>query len=438
MKPVLESSLRKDISRRHFVAASATAGTIPNSMLANSNDAAIGPVLGHIDESSLFCFIRPPRKGEVRLKLTDLTIGKVAATVSAQAKSENDLCTRFELKGLIPGHDYHGEFFDTSGQQLFSGAEFRTQTPKEAVEKDFSIIGLGSCISSTKFNEIWKQIAAQKIEAFCLLGDSPYIDHSALSRNRDARRKFWGTLPALGALAKSIPFWNTWDDHDFGRNYSDGRVIGKENIRQAFMEYSALANYGEQGEGIYTKFRRGPVEVWMIDGRWFSQTNPSWADPDRPTCLGQTQWEWLKRTIKKSTAPFKLLCTGMVWYPKGNREKDHWETYAVERDALFAFIKREKISGVILMSGDIHVSRHHDYGNERLGYPLHECVVSPMHERIIPSLDVKHPAKVWSLPAPNVFLKVEATSKKLTATWINMMGKEIYSFSVESKALSRI
>ena len=90
------------------------------------------------------------------------------------------------------------------------------------------------------------------------------------------------------------------------------------------------------------------------------------------------------------------------------------------------------------MSGDIHVSRHHDYGNERLGYPLHECVVSPMHERVIPSLDVKHPAKVWSLPAPNVFLKVEATSKKLTATWINMMGKEIYSFSVESKALSRI
>ena len=93
-------------------------------------------------------------------------------------------------------------------------------------------------------------------------------------------RKFWGTLPA-GVLAKSIPFWNTWDDHDFGRNDSDGRVIGKENIRQA----SALANYGEQGEGIYTKFRHGPVEVWMIDGRWFSQTNPSWADPDRPNKL---------------------------------------------------------------------------------------------------------------------------------------------------------
>ena len=145
------------------------------------------------------------------------------------------------------------------------------------------------------------------------------------------------------------------------------------------------------------KVQTGPVEVWMIDGRWFSQTNPSWADPDRPTCRAN-QWEWLKRTIKKSTA------AGMVWYPKGNREKDHWETYAVERDALFAFIKREKISGVILMSGDIHVSRHHDYGNERLGYPL-MSVSSPL---CMNAFLMKHPAKVW-IPAPNVFLKVEAT-----------------------------
>ena len=62
MKPALESSLRKDISRRNFVAASATAGTIPNNIFAKSHDGAIGPVLGHIDESNLFCFIRPPAK----------------------------------------------------------------------------------------------------------------------------------------------------------------------------------------------------------------------------------------------------------------------------------------------------------------------------------------------------------------------------------------
>ena len=71
MKPVLESVLEKDISRRHFVAALHIAGT-PNSMFANSVDGAIGPVLGHIDEKQPICFIRPPRKGEVRLEIDRL------------------------------------------------------------------------------------------------------------------------------------------------------------------------------------------------------------------------------------------------------------------------------------------------------------------------------------------------------------------------------
>ncbi|MEM7010688.1 MAG: hypothetical protein AAF585_04310 [Verrucomicrobiota bacterium] len=85
--------------------------------------------------------------------------------------------------------------------------------------------------------------------------------------------------------------------------------------------WNTLANYGEEDDGIYTRFRRGPIEVWMIDDCWFSQTTPSWADPDKPTCLGRQQWEWLQRTLKESTAQFKLLCGGMVWYPKGNWEK---------------------------------------------------------------------------------------------------------------------
>jgi alkaline phosphatase D len=130
----------------------------------------------------------------------------------------------------------------------------------------------------------------------------------------------------------------------------------------------------------------------------------------------------------------------MVWYPKGNKEKDHWETYAAEREAIFAFIKSERIPGVMLISGDIHVSRHHDYGTERLGYPLHECVVSPMHASVIPSLDVKHEARVWSKPEPNVFLKVEAENlskdPQLTATWINMAGKKLHRVEVSATQLN--
>ena len=77
--------------------------------------------------------------------------------------------------------------------------------------------------------------------------------------------------------------------------------------------------------GIQTSFRWGPIEVFLIDPRWFSRTEPSWADPALPGCIGKAQWEWLRTSLKASRAPFKALATGMIWDDKKNSEKDDWE-----------------------------------------------------------------------------------------------------------------
>ncbi|QDV31829.1 Alkaline phosphatase D precursor [Planctopirus ephydatiae] len=426
-------------NRREFMTAAGTLvmATGANPLLAADQPVreVIGPVLGHVDHQQAYLFCRAPGATSVRLSLENGQGQRILQLESAPEKAHDD-CVTFSLQNLQPGTSYRGQLVTTGSTSLFGADNFDgkfTFTTPAAPETPATItLGLGSCVSSTEFDDLWNQIAAHKVDGFCLLGDTPYIDTNDLSRNRLARRKFWGTLPTLRMLATKIPFWNTWDDHDFGKNDSDGLMPKKEDIRQAFLEYNALANFGENNEGIYTSFHRGPVEVWLIDDRWFSQTASSWADPAQKTCLGQAQWDWLQRTLKASTAPFKILCTGMVWYPKGNKEKDHWETYSAERDALFAWIKQQQISGVMLISGDIHVSRHHVYGPERVGYPLHECVVSPMHASVNPSLDVQHPARVWSKPAPNVFLKLVASNlesqPKLTATWINRQGEELHSF----------
>ena len=60
-----------------------------------------------------------------------------------------------------------------------------------------------------------------------------------------------------------------------------------------------------------------------------------------------------------------LLMTGMIWDDKKNGEKDDWHTYRHEREAIFDFIAKNRISGCVLMSGDIHVSR-------ALRYPMKE------------------------------------------------------------------
>lgn len=428
-------------TRRQFLKASAAVLAMPAVMpLAGAQEqtagqaGTVGPVLGHVDHERICCFARALDTGPVELILKD-SEGTVVARQTVAATPKNDLCVRFDVEGVRPGTAYTGELVGPESQPLFEGSRFAVRTPLVPNEVEQVTLGFGSCVSSTEYDEIWRQIQGQGVEAFCLLGDSPYIDKTELEANRRARRIFWSRLPSLAALAKEIPFWVTWDDHDFGKNDSDGLIADKENIRQAFLEYTALGNYGEHDEGIYTSFRRGPVEVWMVDDRWFSQTAPSWADPNQKTCLGDAQWKWLQESLKASTAPFKLLCCGMVWYPKGNSEKDHWETYAAEREAIFAFIKENQIPGVMILSGDIHVSRHHDYGTERLGYPLHECVISPMHASVIPQLDVEHPARVWSKPEPNVFLKMDITPERLTAQWITMAGTVIHELSATAEEL---
>ena len=76
------------------------------------------------------------------------------------------------------------------------------------------------------------------------------------------------------------------------------------------------------------------------------------------TLLGRRQWDWLRRELVASTAEVKILACGMIWneavYPG---KFDCWMAYPYERHALFRFLGENNISGVVLIGGDIHLSR---------------------------------------------------------------------------------
>jgi hypothetical protein len=126
---------------------------------------------------------------------------------------------------------------------------------------------------------------------------------------------------SLVELIQSTPTLGTWDVHDFGANDSDAIKVDRETIRRVFTEYRAHASFGEEGEGIYTHFHRGPVEVFLIDARYFSQTDPSPVDPTKKTLVGLRQWGWLKRSLATSTptSPTRKRMTGRPTPTSGRR-----------------------------------------------------------------------------------------------------------------------
>lgn len=398
-----------------------------------------GPLVGHVDTGNARIWARPGLDVEVAALWTcTLRQGKQLRRAQATIATDRDNTLLFDLSGLRANTEYAVEIVPATPVAGFEPLTGSFKTAPQGAKPVVMTMGFGSCAPSVP-DAVWDRVRLEGCEAFVMLGDTPYVDSTNLGVARRKHREFL-QVPQVAELVSSMPVWGTWDDHDFGGNDVHGDLVGKENNRRAFADYRANATFGHDGdgalltspldgEGVYTHFRRGPVEVFLLDPRWFSRTEPSWADPSRPTCLGAEQWDWFQTVLKESDAPFKAIATGLIWDDKTNAEKDDWGTYFYERDAIFDFIREEQIPGCFLMGGDIHVSRALNYG-PRVGYDLWQFIVSPLHGSTIPSLNVPHPSLVHSAVEPNVFLKMVADTTRndlsLTSTWINRAGKRIF------------
>lgn len=410
-----------------------------------------GPLVGDTGTSHSRVLVRPGsdlhdrERWTLRYQAGDGPHRKATARISA----DNDATVLFDLTGLTPATAYSYTITPDGSPVpgLDLSGSFTTAPADDAATR--MVVGFGSCVW-TEQNHIWDTIRAEGCEAFVLMGDTPYIDSTNLRTARDKHRAFL-QQPQVREVTRTMPVWGTWDDHDFGGNDVHGDLPGKRNNRTAFVDYRANRTFGHtaageplrarttDGEGIYTSFRRGPLEVFLLDPRWFSRTETSWADGTQPTALGRVQWEWLQERLLASTAPFKVLASGMIWDDKENGEADDWGTYSYEREAILDLVREHRIPGVFLLGGDIHVSRALNYG-PRVGYDLWQFIVSPMHSSVIPSLNVPNPALVHSAVEPHVFLRLELDTTvepaTMTATWINRDGERVFEVSTDAALLT--
>ncbi|MEC9093048.1 MAG: alkaline phosphatase D family protein [Planctomycetota bacterium] len=335
MSPAKKNNVQQKakLTRREAIVAGVTAtpllaGAVKQATAADSENNAVGPILGHVDHEMAIIWYRPNSPGEYIAKITNMKT-RQSRSAKAQTSLEHDSCITWRFDNLDANSEYAYSITHL-GKSVADGINQRIHTAPPVSQPTKTVLAMGSCASSTKFFDVWAQIAKHNIDALMLLGDTPYIDNRQLNVNRMRHREFL-SIPTLAKLGASTPVWGTWDDHDFGGNDTDGKIANKQAIRQAFTEYRAQKQFGDGKHGVYTKFRHGPIEVFMIDPRYFSQSEPSPVDSKKPTCLGKTQWNWLRDGLKQSTAPFKLLATGMIWDDKKNGEKDDGETYVHER-----------------------------------------------------------------------------------------------------------
>lgn len=396
-----------------------------------------GPIVGHVSPRSAMIWARVSVEGEVRASAWPKD-GTPEQEVSARAaaSSARDRCVIFRFDGLAPGTAYR---YTVHAAKPESGVF--TTPPSDEIPARVRL-AFGSCAKEDSGTaNCWTRLETIGPAALVLLGDTPYIDTTKLEVQRKRYQEF-AAVPSFVSLVRNRPLYSTWDDHDFGRNDTNGLLEGKAAARQAFVEYHAGATeYGRGGNGVYCSFRRGPVEVFLLDTRWFAGTEDSAHAEGKKTLLGREQWAWLRAGLKASTAPFKLIACGMIWNDAVRPKKtDYWGAYPWERDALFAFIGEEKVSGCVLVGGDIHRSRvvRHD-SRAAAGYDLIELITSPLHDSIIEAANVPHPGLIKDMGEINSFMLITADSTRaaptLQATFMNAAGAQLFEISIPAANL---
>ncbi|HEX5051673.1 MAG TPA: alkaline phosphatase D family protein [Planctomycetota bacterium] len=389
-----------------------------------------GPLRGPSDATSLHVWARAAAAGTYTLHLRSLADG-AESTCTANADPGSDLTLRFHAAGLTAGTAY--DWSITSGERIVyapAGAPLTTAIGDDATA---AAIAFGSCANDVKVPEqpIWGQILARAPQALVLLGDTPYIDDGTVDGRRRRYRAFFAFAAVHAALA-AIPTWSTWDDHDYALNDEFGAVKGSETARQVFLEYHAHASYGDGARGIYTSFRRGPIEVFVLDTRSFADTEASLLAPGERSLLGAAQTRWLQRGLRGSTAAFKVLACGMVWNGGVRPGKaDCWGNWLPERDALLGWIGAQRLDGVVLVGGDVHRSRVIVHPSRDLaGYDVPELITSPLAQSVIETNAVPVPGLVFDAGEGHSCLLLSATrdgdTATLRATFVAGDGREFH------------
>jgi phosphodiesterase/alkaline phosphatase D-like protein len=122
--------------------------------------------------------------------------------------------------------------------------------------------------------------------------------------------------------------------------------------------------------GIFSRYRYGDVDVFLLDGRYdrSAETNA------QGTLLGAGQTAWLEQELLASTVTLKLLATRSIWSPTGN---ETWLDFPAAREALFDFVRDQGITGVVLLGGDVHRSSLRTIERSSAGgYDLPEIISS--------------------------------------------------------------
>lgn len=370
-----------------------------------------GPMVGYSTMREVCLWVQTKSKAKVKFEYWNVNEpNKKFSTKEISTFEDEGFTAKLIAGNLEPGQIYNYEIF-INGKKVKRPYELKFQTQKlwqwREDPPEFSF-ATGSClyVNEEQYDrpgkpygseyEILSSIYNKKPDFMVWLGDNWYYREPDWDSWSGVIHRITHTrsLQELQPLLGSVHHYSIWDDHDFGPNDSDRGFWNKDKTLQAFKLFMPNPSFGiNEKPGATTYFNWGDVDFFLMDDRYYRTPDHRKTDPDRGM-LGDEQIQWLIDNLVKSNAPFKFVAIGgQVLNPY---KKDWLETYAnypEEKKKILDLIEKEKIDGVIFLTGDRHHSELTKLERDN-NYPLYDFTISSFTAGVSPGKDEPNTLRV--------------------------------------------
>lgn len=245
------------------------------------------------------------------------------------------------------------------------------------------VIAFGSCNMQYEENVLWKEVFKHQPEMWIWGGDIIYSDtdkKEKLQRDYKAQKD----QDDYSKLIKTTKVVGTWDDHDYGLNDGGEEFHFKKESQQIFLDFLDVAENDprRQQEGVYhvetISKEKGTVKIIILDTRYFRSALTVSDDEGKRfqpniygegSILGKEQWRFLEDELNNSEADFNVIMSS-IQVLSGEHGFETWGNFPHEVDKLKSLIKTSKAKGVVLLTGDRHISEFSKTTVEGLNYPI--------------------------------------------------------------------
>jgi alkaline phosphatase D len=296
---------------------------------------------------------------------------------------------RVEVDTLAPDQAYRFAFLSGASRSAVG----RLRTALAAGSERQVSFGASSCLAG---NQPWPTLsnaAAERLDFFCLLGDTVYADGSV---TLDDYRTFWRNAMAqqgMRDLVASTSLLGTWDDHETTDNSNWSEVTEEQHAAAMEAMFESLpyrmGGTGDAGPAWWRSVRWGnTLEVFILDCR---------SERLEGRYVSVAQMEWLKAGLSASPCRFKIILnsvpiTDMSGIVGAAGDDDRWQGYPTQRSEILTHIVENGIGGVLWVAGDVHFGQ--------IGYidpaggvaeHLYEVYVGPGGSRVNPLASLFEP-----------------------------------------------